>query len=57
MSDINKKAKDWIDRQDTKFCRTTREKAKYLVGKLNAYEIPHPAIWNEVGMIAQGLSK
>jgi hypothetical protein len=57
MNNINKKAKDWIEEQDTKFCRTTREKAKYLQGKLTAYEIPHPAIWNEVGMIAAGLRK
>ena len=57
MSDINKKAKDWIEQQDTKFCRSMREKAKYLVGKLTVYEITHPAIWNEVGMIAAGLRK
>lgn len=52
-----KKAKKWIEQQDTKYARTMREKAKYLVGKLTPYEIPHPAIWNEVGMIADGLRK
>jgi hypothetical protein len=57
MNDTNKKAKEWIESQDTKFCRTTREKAKYLVGKLTPSETPHPAIWNEVGMIAAGLRK
>ena len=52
-----KKAINWINTQDTKFCRTPREKAKYLQGKLTCYEIPHPAIWHEVGMIAAGLRK
>ena len=48
---------NWINTQDTNFCRTLREKAKYLQGKLTCYEIPRPIIWYEVGMIAAGLRK
>lgn len=48
------KAIKWIEAQDTACTRTLREKAKYLQGRLTAYEIPHPAIWHEVGMIAAG---
>lgn len=50
-----KEANDWINAQDTKCARTLREKAKYLVGKLTAYETPHPAVWNEVLKIAEGI--
>jgi len=57
MENTHEKAINWINTQDTKFCRTPREKAKYLQGKLTCYEIPHPAIWHEVGMIAAGLRK
>jgi hypothetical protein len=49
------KAKKWISEQDTKFARTTREKAKYLIASVLPHNMPHPAIWNEVGMIAAGL--
>jgi len=46
----------WIDTQDTGFCRTNQERAKYLVGKLIAAEIPHPAIWWWVLKISKGIA-
>ncbi len=55
MKTTTQEAAAWIEAQDTGYARTLREKAKYLVGKLTAHEIPHPAMWNEVLMIADGL--
>ena len=50
-----KDAIDWIENQNTGYARTIREKAKYLAGKLNAYQAPHPAIWDQVLRIANGI--
>ena len=48
-------AEAFIRAHMTSYCRTLREGAKYLVGKLTCYEIPHPAVWHEVNMIAAGM--
>lgn len=45
---------DFINKQDTKYARTLREKAKYLVAKLNPREIPNLKIWHEVLKISRG---
>lgn len=54
---MTSKAKQFIDSQDTKFARTYREKAKYLVGKLIYNELPHPIVWWEILKISKGLTK
>ena len=56
MNTLLKDTQDWINAQDTKNCRTEREKAKYLVGKLVSSEIPHPIIWQGVLKLSEGLS-
>jgi len=48
-------AREFIDLQDTKFARTDREKAKYLVAKLVYNELPPPRVWWEVLKTANGL--
>jgi hypothetical protein len=55
-SKMTAEAKIFIDSQDTKFSRTQREKAKYLVGKLLAGETPHIRVWTEVTGLAVGLT-
>lgn len=50
-------AKEWIEKQDTKYARTLREKAKYLVAKTLPRDMPAPAIWWDVLKIANGLNK
>ena len=50
-----KDAIDWIENQNTGYARTLREKAKYLVAKLNAYQTPALATWDQVLRIARGI--
>jgi len=45
----------FIHENQTKFCRTDREGAKYLVSKLVHSEMPPMAVWYEVLKIAEGL--
>jgi hypothetical protein len=55
MKATRQDAHKWIEQQDTGYARTVQEKAKFLIGKLIPAELPHPAIWHHVGMIARGL--
>ena len=48
-------AKEWIESQDTKFARTLREKAKYLVASTLPCDTPHPLVWWDVLKIANGI--
>jgi len=50
-----KQALRWIAKQNTKYCRTVREKAKYLVSITLPAELPHIAIWWEVLKLSKGL--
>ncbi len=49
------KALEFITLKDTKFARTDQEKAKYLVAVVLPSDMPHPATWNAVLKIANGL--
>lgn len=48
-------ALNWINEQDTKFARTSREKAKYLVAATLPHNLPHPSLWWEVLKLSKGL--
>jgi hypothetical protein len=49
------KAEKYIEENQSPCCRTLREGAKYLVGKLTVYEIPHPVIWWEILKISRDI--
>ena len=55
MTYTKEDALTWIAQQETAFCRTPNEAAKYLIGKLTVSEMPHIALWWEVIKIANGL--
>lgn len=56
MTESRKEAEEFIRKNMTSHCRTLREGAKYLAGKLTCREVPRPPVWHEVLRIAQGLS-